>query len=454
MRSLSFPKFFTFSLFVIAIIAIGALAANATPKDNNWAQWRGTDGTGVAPFGATNLPMEWSSDKNLKWKTPLSGSGRSSPIVWGSRIFLTAEIEGEVVPGAQAVKHVVDGEEFKHPDAVGADRHHTLKVICIERHTGKLLWEQTAYQGTVYDDRHRKSSHASPTPATDGRHVFAYFGTEGLYCCDFDGKLIWKASPGQIGTFGMGTGTSPVLFENLVILQCDEENGEKSFIVAYDKKTGKEVWKTPRKVQASWTTPLLVRTPQRAELVTSGNELIISYDPMTGKELWRTRGHASNAIASPLTGHGMVFVSAGFPRKRTIAIKLGASGELDSLDTNIVWRYNKGSAYVPSPILYENYLYLTTDRGLLTCIEAKTGKVIYEGARLPIPATFTASPVACEGKILLTSEDGDTFIIKAGPQHEVLATNSIDEPVYASPAISNGMIFIRGEKHLYCIGSM
>jgi len=252
----------------------------------------------------------------------------------------------------------------------------------------------------------------------------------------------------------MGTATSPVLFENLVILQCDEDNGEKSFIVAYDKKSGKEIWKVPRKVQVSWTTPLIVRTPQRAELITSGNELIISYDPKTGKEWWRTKGHGSNAIASPLVGHGMVFISAGFPLKRSLAIKLGANGELDSLNTNIVWRYNKGSAYVPSPILYGDYMYVMTDRGILTCLDAKTGKVVYEGARLPVPATFTASPVAVDGKIMMTSEDGDTFIIKAGPQHEVLATNSIEEPVFASTAISSGMIFIRGEKNLYCISKM
>jgi len=438
------------SVLSMALISFGAFAAEK-PGASNWSQWRGSDGTGIST--ETNLPAEWSSSKNIKWKTPLSGSGNSSPIVWGNTVFLTAEIEGDTVSGAQAVKHVIDGQEFKHPDAVGADRQHTFKVICLDRDTGKLLWEQAAYEGTVFDDRHRKSSHASPTPATDGKFVYAYFGTEGLYCYDFNGKQIWKASPGPIATLGMGTASSPVLFENLVILQCDEDNGEKSFMVAYDKKTGKEIWKTPRKVQASWTTPLIVHAPQRAELITSGNELIISYDPKTGKEWWRTKGHASNAIASPLVGHGMVFISAGFPLKRTLAIKLGANGELDSLDANIVWRYNKGSAYVPSPILYGDYMYVMTDRGILTCLDAKTGNVIYEGARLPIPATFTASPVAVDGKILLTSEDGDTFVIKAGPQHEVLATNSIEEPVFASPAISNGMIFIRGEKHLYCIGN-
>ncbi len=421
-------------------------------KPTNWSQWRGSEGTGVS--SDANVPMAWSGTQNIKWKTPLPGSGHSSPIVWENKIFLTAEIEGEVVPGAQAVKHTNEGQDYKHPDAVGADRKHTFKVLCLARDSGKLLWEQTAYEGTVFDDRHRKSSHASPTPATDGKYVFAYFGTEGLYCYDFNGKQIWKASPGPIATLGMGTATSPVLFENYVILQCDEDNGEKSLIIAYNKKTGEVAWKMPRKVQVSWTTPLLVNGPQRAQLITSGNEFIISYDPKTGKEWWRMKGHESNAIASPVTGHGLVIVSAGYPLKRMVAVKLGASGELDSLHANIVWRYNKGVAYVPSGILYGDYMYVMSDRGQLTCLEAKTGKVIYEGVRLPVPATFTASPVAVDGKLLMTSEDGDTFVIKAGPQHEVLATNSLDEPVFASPAISNGMIIIRGEKHLYGIGKM
>ena len=435
----------------VLFLFVGSYLTMAGPKNSNWPQWRGAEGTGVST--ETNLPTEWSISKNLRWKTPLPGSGHSSPIVWGNRIFVTAEIEGEAVPGAQAVKHMIDGQEFKHPDAIAADLKHTFQVVCLERKTGKLLWAQTAYEGAAYDDRHRKSSHAAPTPATDGKLVFAYFGPEGLYCYDFNGQMKWKAMVGKIGTLGMGTGTSPVLFENLVILQCDSENGENSFIVAFDKNTGKEAWKASRQVQVSWTTPLIVRDRQRVELVTSGNELIISYDPKTGKELWRTKGHASNAIATPVTGHGMVVVSAGYPLKRTLAIKLGASGELDSLDANIVWRYNKGSAYVPSPILLGEHFYLMTDRGQLTCVEAKSGKMIYEGARLPVPATFTASPVAYGDKLLLTSEDGDTFVIKAGATHEVLATNSLEEPVFASPAISNGMIFIRGEKNLYCIAN-
>jgi outer membrane protein assembly factor BamB len=201
----------------------------------------------------------------------------------------------------------------------------------------------------------------------------------------------------------------------------------------------------------SWSTPLLVNTGKRVELIASGNESVISYDPATGKELWRGKGLESNAIPSPVAtaGHDMVVVSAGYPAKTAYAIRLGASGELK--DADIAWRYAKGTAYVPSPILYGDYIYLLTDKGVMTCLDARTGEVKYEGGRVPSPATFTASPVAFDGKILLTSEDGDTFVVKAGPKHEVLRTNSLGEPVYASPAMADGKIFIRGEKNLYAI---
>ena len=417
----------------------------------NWPQWRGADGSGVS--NEKNLPSEWSPTKNIKWKTAVDGRAHSSPIVWGNRIFITTAIEGEAVPGAKAAKHSLEeGKEFVHPDSIGANRKHTFKVVCLDRDTGKIVWQSTAWEGTPYDDRHRKSSYAASTPATDGKMVYAFFGTEGLYAYDYKGKLAWKAQLGNIATLGMGVATSPILFENLVILQCDEDNGNSSFIVALDKKTGKEVWRTPRKIQVSWSTPLLVRTANRTELIASGTEAVISYDPATGKELWRHKGLESNAIPSPVANNEMTFLVAGYPAKIAMAIKLGQSGDLTGTP-NVLWKHTKGTAYVPSPILYGDYLYLTTDRGILTCIDARTGEVKYEGGRLPIPATFTASPVAFEGKILMTSEDGDTFMVKAGPKHEVLATNSVGEPVYASPAIADGRIFIRGEKHIYCIGS-
>lgn len=432
-----------FSLFTPVI-------SGFTSGPANWSQWRGPEGTGLSP--ETDLPTEWGAGKNIKWSAAIAGRGHSSPIVWGDRIFLTTDVEGETVAGAKAVEHKLGGQIFVHPDSVGANRRHTFKVLALARQTGKILWDQTAYEGTVYDNRHRKGSYAAPTPATDGSRVYAWFGGEGegLYCYDYAGKLRWKTAVGKIANVGMGPGSSPVIYENVVILQCDEDEGKNSFIVALDKKSGQEVWKSPRQVQASWSTPLLVKTAQRAELVTSGNELVISYDPKTGKELWRARGHGSNAIPTPLAGNGMVFVYAGFPAKKTMAIKLGGAGDISDTPS-IVWQYEKGTAYVPSSILSGDYIYLMSDRGILTCLEAKTGKIVYEGGRLPVPATFTASPVAFAGKILLTSEDGDTYVIRAGPKFEVLSTNSINEPVYASPAISDGMIFIRGEKNLYCI---
>jgi len=450
MRRVSIPLFSALALCLIALAVFRTFSTNAAPG-SNWSQWRGPEGAGVS--SETNVPTEWNVDKNIKWKTPIEGRGHSQPIVWGAKVFLTTDIEGDVVPEAKAVEHKENGQPFIHPDSVGANRKHSFKVICIDRNTGKILWEKTAYTGTVYDDRHRKGGYAAPTPATDGNRVYAWFGGEGdgLYCYDLNGELAWKAAVGKIASYGMGPGASPVIHENLVILQCDEDEGKNSFIVGIDKKTGKEVWKTPRKVQASWSTPLIVRSGQRAELITSGNELIISYDPKTGKELWTAQGHGSNAIGTPLAGHGMVFVYAGFPVKKTFAIKLGGSGDVTS--SNVAWQYDKGTAYVPSSILYNDYLYLMSDRGILTCLDAKTGKVIYEGGRIPVPATFTASPVAFDGKLLLTSEDGDTYIIKAGPKHEVIATNSVNEPVYASPAISDGMIFIRAASNLYCIAA-
>lgn len=419
--------------------------------ENDWPQWRGPQGQGISM--EKGLPTEWSSTKNVLWKTRIPGDGHSSPIVWGNRIFLTTSIEGAEIPGYKRITHRdAKGEEYIHPDSMGADRLYALQVLSIDRDTGKVLWRNTAYDGPVLDDRARKNTYASCTAVTDGQYVYFFFEAQGLYCYDFNGQLIWKASFENWLKGGMGPGMSPVLYENLIILQCDRENGEGSYITALDKKTGKAVWKTARQNRRSWATPLLVTTGGRPELVASGTESVISYDPATGKELWRSKGVVSHPIPSLVTGHGMVFATAGSSTKLAMGIKLGGSGDITNT-LYMVWEYRKGTAYVPSPILYGDYLYLMTETGLLTCLDARTGEVKYEGGRVPIPASFKASPVAFEDMILLTSEDGDSFLIKAGPVHEVLRTNSLAEPVWASPAISQGRIFIRAEKNLYCIGN-
>jgi outer membrane protein assembly factor BamB len=434
--------------------SLTTLALGVTVQAGNWPQFRGPQGQGVSDEAA--LPSTWSPATNVAWKAPIAGLGHSSPIVWGNHVFLTTAIEGEPLPGAKPPVHMLQEDpnkpasEFVHPDSLGADRKHTYKVIALALDTGAVHWEKAAYDGPVYDGRHKRSSYASPTPVTDGTRVFAYFGSEGVYAYDFAGKLLWKADVGDIKTLGMGTASSPVLYEDLVILQCDEDNGETSFITALDAKTGKTVWRTKRPTSVTWTTPALVAAGGRQELVTAGNEFIIGYDPATGTELWRAKGLESNTIATPLVGHGLVIVSAGYPTKKVIAIRPGGKGDVSGTD-RIAWTYDKGTAYVPSPILYGDYVYLITDAGLLTCLDAKTGAVKYEGGRPPVPAKFVASPVAFGGHLYLTSTDGDTFVVKAGPAHEVVRTNELDEPVYASLAPAQGRLLIRGQSHVYCI---
>jgi outer membrane protein assembly factor BamB len=425
-----------------------ALAFSAAVSAENWPQWRGPGSQGIST--ETSLPTEWGPGQNIAWKAEVPGRGHSAPVVWNDRVFLTTAIEGKEVPGARPVPHVDSGKPFLHPDSVGATRQHTYKVLAYDGTSGTLLWEQTAWEGTPFDDRHRRGSYASPSVATDGRLIYAYFGAEGVYAYDLNGKPAWKASVGKVKTLGLGAASSPLLYRDLVILQCDDDSGEDSAIVALDAKTGKERWRTKRPVQVSWSTPVLVTAGARSEVVTNGSEWIIAYDPGTGKELWRTKGVESNAIHTPLVGDGVVVVTAGFPAKKTIAIKPGGSGDVTNTP-QILWTYEKGTAYVVSPILYRGLVYLLNDRGVMTALDAKTGDIKYEGGRVPVPASFMGSPIAANGSLLLTSEDGDTFTIKAGPKHEVIRTNSIGEPVYTTPAISNGRIYIRGEKHLFAI---
>jgi outer membrane protein assembly factor BamB len=422
-----------------------AVLMTAPVRAENWPQWRGPGGQGVST--ERTLPVEWAPDRNIAWKTELPGSGVSSPIVWGDRIFVTAVTEGETVPGAKAVVHTVEGKEWIHPASVAGDKRHTFKLVALDARTGRIVWAETPYEGTVYDARHSRSSFAGPTPVTDGAMVYAYFGPEGLYAYDFDGRLVWKVVE-KFPTLGLGTGTSPVLFERLVIIQRDEDTGDNSQIVAYDKKTGKEAWRTKRKVEISWGTPVIVEAEGRKELVTIGNEATIAYDPASGRELWRTKGVESNAIHTPLVGDGIVILTAGYPAKKVLAIRPGAVAD----DKRIAWEYNKGTAYVVSNILYGPYVYLLTDNGIVTCLDPDTGEVKYEGGRPPKPAKFMGSPVAFGGYIAMTSEDGETFMLKAGPAHAIERTNSIDEPVYSSPALADGRIYIRAQKHLFAIG--
>src|SRR2546428_8243113 len=288
-------------LLALALASIPIRAENG--NGSNWAQWRGPGGLGVST--EAGLPTEWSPTTNIVWKTAIPGRGHSSPIVWGDRIFLTTSFKGELVPGRKAPVHPDFNNRpgYVHPDAVDIEYKHAVKVIALDATNGKIVWERTAYDGLMYDDHHRKNTYASPTMAADGRLAYAFFESLGLYAYGFDGTLKWHSDLGGIIKAGLGPGTSPVLYEDLVILQCDQEMGAGSFIVALDRASGKEVWRTARTNRRSWATPLLVRVGDHDELVASGAESVIAYDPATGKERWRANGTQSHPIPSPVAGH-------------------------------------------------------------------------------------------------------------------------------------------------------
>jgi outer membrane protein assembly factor BamB len=433
---------------VVLLISTSLIGRSAFGEETgaDWPQWRGPGSRGVAESA---VPMEWNGAKNIVWKVPVVGKGHSSPVVSGDRVFLTTAIAGEEIEGAQAPVHYLGGEEFKHPDSLGDNLSHTFKVLAFSTEDGSVLWEQTAYEGRVFDGRHKDSSYASPTVATDGVRVFAYFGSEGMFAYDVDGKPLWSRTIGQIATIGMGVGTSPVIAGGRLIVQADEGEGKASFIHALDPATGETLWKTERDVQVSWTTPLVVvDSSGREQILTSGYDWLVSYDPKTGRELWRSKGLESNSIHQPMQFGDLAIFSAGYPTKITAAVRIDGSEERRER----VWSYNKGTAYVASPVAYDGRVYLTTDAGVMTCLDALTGEVIYEGGRVPIPGSHMASLLVASGRILQINRDGDAAWIKAGPVHEVLASNSVDEPVYATPAIVGGRIYLRSIDHLWAIG--
>lgn len=405
----------------ISCLVLAVLLAEAGARAENWPGWRGPQRIGIS--SETDLPVTWSAKSGVAWKVELPGSGISTPIVWNDRVFVTA----------------ADGPKQE-----------TLHLICLARDTGKELWHQRFWgtAPTLYHDT--KSSMATPTPVTDGKFIYAFYGTGDVFCVDFDGGLVWQRSlASEYGEFEnrFAASSSPLLYRELLLLQCDHYGA--SYAIALDTKTGANRWKVDRpECWLSWATPQLapVGDGTTHEFILCGSEKIDALDPLTGEKLWTVRGMRRECIPTPVLAHGLVYVVSG-PKGPSLAIQPGGRG--DVTDSRVAWSNVRGSPFVPSAIVVGNLYYLVDDQGIATCLDAHTGKLVWQKR---LPGAYTASPVAAGGKIYFSNEAGLTIVVKAGQtEYEEISQNPIDEPVFASPAISQGRIFVRGAKHLYCI---
>ncbi len=433
----------------------GSQEAAQKVRTENWPQFRGHNASGIA--AGQDLPLNWDvkSGTNILWKRPIPGLGHSSPVVWGDRVFVTTAV-GE---GKEAYLKVGRyGESPNNPE----DFVHHYKVYCLDRETGEIIWEKTAYSGKPKVDRHIKSSHANCTPATDGKHLLVFFGSQGLYCYDLDGKLLWTKDLGYLdaGAFDKpeikwGFGSSPIIYEDKVIVLCDVNN--QSFITALDLATGKDIWRTLRDETPTWGTPTVHRSEDRKQVIINGYKHIGSYEVDTGKAIWWMHGGGDIPCPTPVVSNGLVFITNAHGRMRPIyAIKLEAEGDIslardEKSNQYIPWFYPRRGSYQPTPLVLDDLLYVADNGGILTCYVAETGEEMYRNPIGGDISSYSASPVAADGKLYISDEYGNIHIVKAGPTYEHLAVNKMDEICMASPAISGKTLFIRARRNLYAI---
>lgn len=429
-----------------AILAVAMVTASLAqgPRDaNNWAQWRGPLDTGVAT--KADPPIEWSENKNIVWKVPVPGQGLSSPIVWGNRIYLTAAI-----PHGDPVDPPVGVRPGAHNNILKV-RQTKFVVIAIDRTNGKTIWQKTVRDSLPHESRHDTGSYASASPITDGERIYAFFGSNGLFALDREGKVLWDDDPGDMHTkHGHGEGASPALYGDTLVLNWDHEG--PSFIIAYDKKTGKRLWKNDRDEPTSWSSPHVVVHEGKPQVVVSAANRIRSYDLKSGKLIWECGGLSHNVVAGPVSQEGLVICGSSYEKQAILGITLkGARGDLTGGD-NVAWIKRRDTPYVPSLLLYKGLVYFHRHyQGVLTCLDAKTGKEIYARARLTGIRNVYASPVAASGRIYITSLEGETVVFSAGPTPEALSQNTLDDSFSASAALVGNQLILRGHKSLYCI---
>jgi outer membrane protein assembly factor BamB len=408
---------------VLSAAAAAALLAAARADD--WPQFRGPTGQGVVPAGG--VPVEWGPDRNVAWKQPVPGRGWSSPVVCAGRVYLTTAVPVEGSPA---------GDQ-------------SLRALCLDAQTGKTLWDTEVFHtdGAKAPRIHGKNSHASPTPVTDGRRLYVHFGHEGTACLDLDGKVVWRSTELAYQPVH-GSGGSPVLVDDALIFSGD--GSDRQFLAALDRSSGKVLWRTDRRCAAfkkfSFSTPLAIDVGGRKQVVSPFSDAVCAYDPATGRELWRVRYAGYSVVPRPVYGHGLVFLSTGYESPSVLAIRPDGRG--DVTDTHVAWTLRKGAPHSASPLLAGDELYLVSDGGVASCVDAQTGKVHWQER---VGGNYSASPLCAGGRVYFQDEAGTGVVVKAGTRFEVLARNPLDEPSLASYAAADGALFIRTERHLYRI---
>jgi len=446
------------------ILTILLTLVSPVTAQTNWPSFRGTHAEGIVKGALT--PTAWNTEKseNVLWKTTIPGLGHSSPIIWADRLFVTSAVnERRTAP----LKVGLYGD----PGSAEDDDVQQWKIFCLNKQTGKILWDKTAHKGMPKQKRHPKATHANCTMATDGKNIVAFFGSEGLYCFDMEGHPRWQRDLGTLrispvvyndvpdpkgADLEWGFASSPIIYGNRVFVQCDVlTNG---FVAALDIVNGKEVWRTPRDDTATWSTPNICPEGPRPQLLVNGWKHMGGYDLQTGKEIWHMSGGGDCPVPTPIVWNGLIFLmSAHGPRKPIYVVRTDAVGDVslrDGATTNryVAWSALRGASYMQTPLIYGDYLYSCHVDGVLTCFEARTGKEKYKERLGTGGEGFTASPVASEGKLYFASEQGSVFVVKPGPEFSVLATNQMGEVCMATPAISGNTIFFRTQGHVVAVG--
>lgn len=439
---------------VLGLVSVAARAAE--PSDNHWPGFRGPGAAGFIDGKPT--PTEWDakSGKNIKWTTPIPGLGHASPVIWGDSLFVaTAESEGD-----SSLKVGLYGSIAPIDDV----SKQTWRLLCLNKNTGKVLWNRIAHEAAPRIKRHPKATHANSTPAVDERHIAVFLGSEGLFCFDHDGNLKWKKDLGPLdaGYYVVpgaqwGFGSSPVIHENKVIIQCDVQ--KDSFLAALDLETGDELWRTPRDEVPTWSTPTVNVTAERRQIIVNGYKHIGGYDLATGKELWKVKGGGDIPVPTPVVAGDLVYLTnAHGGLAPLLAVKTSATGDLGTLSDAakgpyVAWSYDRRGSYMQTPLVYRGLLYAARDNGVLSVFDAADGKLKYSERLGKGASGFTASPVAADGKVYYTSEEGDVFVLEAGPEFKLLSTGALGEVCMSTPAISDGRLYFRTQGHVVCIAA-